>query len=288
MEGNMVKEIKIAFIGAGSMAEAMISGLLQKNTIHANQIIVSNRGNLSKLKKLEETYGIQTSTSKKVVVDEADVVILAMKPKDIIEGLLSIRSYLNSQKLLISVIAGVSMELIKNTVETEIPLIRAMPNTSSSIGFSATTIAASDDVNEEQMEIATSILQAIGTVMIVEEDELHITTGLAGSGPAYLYYIAEGMERTALDLGLDKKITRQLIAQTFIGAGQMLLNNNLDLTTLRENVTSPGGTTEAGINQLELGHVKEVFQTCVKSAIDRSRELEAIAAANQLDKNKID
>jgi pyrroline-5-carboxylate reductase len=283
-----VKGKNVAFIGAGAMAEAMISGLLQKNTLTADQILVSNRSDHARLLKLKELYRIQISTCKKTVLENADIVILAMKPKDIVPALDSIREHITKEHLVISVIAGVTMDFILYSLGDKIPIVRAMPNTSSEIGYSATTIAGGVYAKVEHIEIAESLFQAIGTVTRVQEDDLHVTTGLAGSGPAYIYYIAEGMEQAAKEFGLNEQITRHLIAQTLLGAGQMLLNDNVDLGVLRKNVTSPGGTTEAGINELQKSKVQDAFTMCIKSAVARSKELSTFAIEQGNDKVGVD
>jgi pyrroline-5-carboxylate reductase len=282
MEGLKMKNRRIAFIGAGSMAEAMISGLLQTKTLTTEQILVSNRKDQVKLSRLNELYGVEALTCKKSILQLADIIVLAMKPKDVLDGIQSIKAYIREDQLVISVIAGTTIDFIQGILGTKVPVVRAMPNTSSSIGYSATTITASSNAKCEHLTIAETIFQAIGTVTRVEEEELHVTTGLAGSGPAYIYYIAEGMEIAARELGLNREITRQLIAQTLLGAGQMLLQGDVDLSILRKNVTSPGGTTEAGINQLQNKHVQEAFMSCIKSAVERSKELAEISSNQQV------
>jgi pyrroline-5-carboxylate reductase len=279
-----MKGKKVAFVGAGSMAEAMISGLLQKETLTSEQIIVSNRSDYAKLLRLKGTYGVQIFTCKKALLEDADIVVLAMKPKDVALGLQSIREYIHKEQLIISVIAGITTDFILETLGSELAIIRAMPNTSSAIGYSATTISAGKNTASKHLEIASALFKAIGTVTVVQEEELHVTTGLAGSGPAYIYYIAEGMQKAANELGLNEQITRQLIAQTLLGAGHMLLKNDLDLGHLRKNVTSPGGTTEAGITQLQNSQVQEAVQLCIKSAVERSKELSSLAAGHVTEK----
>lgn len=272
---------KVAFVGAGSMAEAMISGLLEKKTLTSEQILVTNRSDHARLSKLKELYGIQVFTCKKELLEEADIVVLAMKPKDVVDGLVTIRDHIRTDQLIISVIAGISTDVILDSLGDRVAVVRAMPNISSAIGFSATTIAAGRFADDNDLETAKSLFEAVGTVAIVAEEELHVTTGLAGSGPAYIYYIAEGMEKAAKELGLNEGITRQLIAQTLLGAGQMLLKDDVDLGVLRKNVTSPGGTTEAGINQLQKSQVQEAFQMCIKSAVERSKELSSLVVKKE-------
>src|SRR5690625_4002513 len=148
-----------------------------------------------------------------------------------------------------SVIAGVSTVQITEMIGKEMPVIRVMPNTSASIGYSATAITQGEFASQKDLVIAKELFEAIGTVNIVEEEKMHVVTGISGSGPAYIYYLVEAMEEAAIKQGLDQVTAKALITQTVIGAGMMLKTSELPVDVLRENVTSPNGTTEAGINK---------------------------------------
>ena len=148
-----------------------------------------------------------------------------------------------------------------------------MPNTSASVGKSATAITFNELVSDEQRELALSIFSAIGTTAIVEEDQLDAITGLSGSGPAYIYYVVEAMEQSAKDIGLESETAKQLIIQTLIGAAEMLSSSGKDAAKLRKEVTSPGGTTEAGIEVLRQRGVEEAFIQCIKTATEQSKKL---------------
>ncbi|MBD1378745.1 pyrroline-5-carboxylate reductase [Metabacillus arenae] len=263
---------KIAFIGAGSMAEAIIQGLIDGGMYLPEQIIVTNRSNIERLTYLKEEYGVNISANKQQVVQEASIVMLAMKPKDVCEGIESVREYIGDQ-LVISVLAGISIQTIQEIFGSNIPIIRSMPNTSASIRMSATAIAASDRVTMEQIKITKHLFETIGLVTVVEEDQLDAVTALSGSGPAYIYYMVESLQDSAEKLGLEREVANNLILQTLAGAAEMLMQTNKPAALLRQEVTSPGGTTEAGIKTLQSYHFSEAVIHCVKQAAVRSCEL---------------
>ncbi|HZW67369.1 MAG TPA: pyrroline-5-carboxylate reductase [Pseudogracilibacillus sp.] len=264
---------KIAFIGAGSMAEAVFAGLVNKKFVNPEQIYVSNKENEARLREIEETYGVIGTTDKQAVMKDADIVFLAMKPYDLESSLLELRDYVEDDQLFISVIAGKSTSFIQKVLEKDVAVIRSMPNTSATIGLSATAIAKGAFASEEDIALTEKIFSSIGTVSVVEEEQIHIVTGISGSGPAYVYYLVEAMQIAAEEEGLESETARQLISQTIIGAGKMLQERTESAATLRKNVTSPNGTTAAGIEKLQEHDVKQAVIDCVKSATRRSKEL---------------
>ncbi|MED2972651.1 pyrroline-5-carboxylate reductase [Fictibacillus sp. B-59209] len=264
---------KIAFIGAGAMAEAMISGLIANKLASPEQIIATNRMNRKRLLELQRKYEIKISASAADAVHEAEIIILAMKPKDAEDALHSIRDAIHKQHLIISVLAGISTDHISTLLHTDAPVIRAMPNTSAAIGYSATGLAAGKYAEEQHVKQAEELFNCIGTTTCLKEESLHAVTGLAGSGPAYVYYLVEAMQQAASSLNLSETEARDLIAQTLLGAAHMLKMSGEHPRLLRQKVTSPGGTTEAGIQMLDHFKVKEAIESCVKRAAQRSEEL---------------
>ncbi|RFB17078.1 pyrroline-5-carboxylate reductase [Bacillus sp. HNG] len=263
----------IVFVGAGSMAEAMISGMLQKELFLPRQISVMNRSNHTRLAELSKTYGVTISPNQKEAIENAGIIILAIKPKDVAEAVLAIKEYVSEQQLIISVLAGVATTTITDLLNKEVAVVRAMPNTSATIGKSATALSAGMHANENHLLIARQLFQTIGIVTTVAEKDLHAVTGLSGSGPAYVYYLVEAMEKAADDIGLEKGIAKELILQTIIGAAEMLKHSSKQPATLRKEVTSPGGTTEAGIKVLEQYNYQQAMVACIKRATIRSAEL---------------
>ncbi|MEH7491906.1 pyrroline-5-carboxylate reductase [Neobacillus niacini] len=266
---------KIAFIGAGSMAEAFISGILENSLIERKNVWVTNNSNVERLKKLSDTYGVRTTYDLNELFAGADIVILSMKPKDAATAIQYIREYLTERMLVVSVLAGVSMSTIETLARLPIAVVRAMPNTSAAVGKSATAVAVNERVSPQQIELMKDLFGTVGLTTFVEEEQLDAVTGLSGSGPAYIYYLIEAMERSAVEVGLDKDMASELIVQTLIGAAEMVKNSTKSSEQLRRDVTSPGGTTEAGIKVLEEHQVQQAFISCIKAATAQSKKMGA-------------
>ena len=261
---------KLAIIGAGSMCEALISGIVSSKMITKEKITVTNRGNIQRLEELSKNYGIKHSLNIQEMVNDADVIILAMKPKNVKEAILQWKDFLNEDTLIISVLAGVGMKSIELLIEKKVPIARAMPNTSATVGKSATGIALNTAVSDSQKAFVIEMFETVGFATILEEEQLDAVTGLSGSGPAYIYYLVEAMEKGATEIGLDRKIANELIVQTLMGAAEMIANSSKSPAELRKNVTSPGGTTEAGIKVLDSYNVQTAFIQCIKEATTQS------------------
>jgi len=263
----------VAFLGAGSMAEAIISGIVHSEIMQSSQILVTNRGNTGRLNYLEKKYGVRAVEDKEELVQEADILILAAKPHDIQSSILEIQPYLRPDQLLISVAAGVETENIEYWSGLEMSVIRAMPNTSAQIGFSATAIAPGKYAKEKHIQESMNLLNTIGTTTVIKEADMHVATAIAGSGPAFIYYMVEAMQIAAEEFGLDAKIARELLTQTVLGAGKMLKESGDTPEGLREKITSPNGTTEAGIKTLDSHYFKRIMMDSIESAKKRSIEL---------------
>lgn len=254
------------------MAEAIVAGLVKKEVVPTKNIFVSNKADQERLAHLQYKYGVSIVSKSKKELYKADLVILATKPQDIHQAMLDIKPFINDQAAILSVIAGVTLQTIERTLGNR-PIARSMPNTSAAIGKSATGIAFNDAVNSMLKEQMTTLLKAIGLVQEVTEENLHTVTALSGSGPAYIYYLVEAFEEIAIDQGLAKDVARSLILQTLDGAKSMLQETNEEPALLRENVTSPNGTTFAGLEALKAGQFKELIGHCIKEATQRSVEL---------------
>lgn len=268
-------EGRIGFLGAGSIVEAMLSGILKKGLLSPDRLLVSNRNNRERLEQLADSYGVPFTQDKFEVARSSDILILAIKPKDTAEALRELRGVVHAGQLVISVVAGVSTTLIGEWLGVNCPIVRTMPNTSSAVGLSATGLAANPFVTEEQLKQAIRLFEAIGTVYEVAEEELDIITGLSGSGPAYIYYLVEAMMAAGATAGLDREMARQLTLQTVIGAAHMLLDTRAEPALLRQQVTSPGGTTQAGLEVLEKYQFQQGVTAAILRATERSREMGA-------------
>ncbi|RNF41107.1 pyrroline-5-carboxylate reductase [Planococcus salinus] len=262
--------MKIVCVGAGSMAESMIHGWINKRILKPEEISVTNKSDMERLENLRDEYGVNIVCEDKKDLKDANFVLLAMKPKDIAAALADIKDTLTDNTIIISVVAGVSINTIQKHVGN-LPVARVMPNTSAQIGKSATGVAWSKYVTVEKQHDLRKLLSSIGGVTVVEEDQLHTVTAVAGSGPAYIYYFAEAMREAAIENGLSSADAKKLVRQTFDGAAEMMQQN--DFTELRKKVTSPNGTTAAGLESLENNQFKKIINDCVTQAAKRSREL---------------
>jgi pyrroline-5-carboxylate reductase len=270
---------KLVFIGAGSMAEAMISGIIENKLMDAKNIWVTNKANKEKLSDLHQQYGVTGSYDLQMLFDGADAIVLAMKPKDAAAAITEIQNYLSNEVLIISVLAGISINTIEVLTGKKLAIARAMPNTSAAVGKSATGIAVNNSVSTPQMETIKKLFETVGFAAFVPEEQLDAVTGLSGSGPAYIYYLVEAMEKGAAEIGLDQEIAKKLIIQTFIGAAEMVKVSPKESKQLRKEVTSPGGTTEAGIKILEENHVQQAFIECMKAAAAQSKKMGEMLSA---------
>ncbi|AIM13533.1 pyrroline-5-carboxylate reductase [Bacillus anthracis] len=263
----------ISFLGAGSIAEAIIGGLLHANVVKGEQITVSNRSNETRLQELHQKYGVKGTHNKKELLTDTNILFLAMKPKDIAEALIPFKEYIHHNVLIISLLAGVSTHSIKNLLQKDVPIIRAMPNTSAAILKSATAISPSKHATAEHIQTAIALFKTIGLVSVVEEEDMHAVTALSGSGPAYIYYVVEEMEAAAKKIGLKEDVAKSLILQTMIGAAEMLKASEKHPSILRKEITSPGGTTEAGIEVLQEHKFQQALISCITQAAQRSHNL---------------
>ncbi len=263
----------IGFLGAGAMTEAMIQGMITKEFIDRDRLFIMNRSNSDRLAELEEKYGVRTLQDVETLLKHSDVIVLAMKPVDAAYALESMELFLTDQHVIISVLAGITTSYIEESIQPKTPIVRAMPNTSAAIGYSATAIARGKYANHEHSSFTQQLFETIGTVVQVREEKLNAITGLSGSGPAYFYYMVECMEKAAILNGIDQETARHLIIQTITGAAKMLSETNNQATQLRERVTSPGGTTQAGLTVLEKYKYEEAITECITEAGKRSEEL---------------
>jgi pyrroline-5-carboxylate reductase len=269
----------IGFLGAGSMAEALMRGLIQGGVVRPQQMIVTNRSNRERLETLHMRYGVRTAASKAELVAEADVLIVLCKPKDVADLLAEIRPYTFRGQVLLSVAAGVSTGLLAGGVAAGVRVVRAMPNTSCQVGESATAICLGEGAGEEARLVARAILGAVGRVVEVPEAQLDAVTGLSGSGPAYIYLMIEAMVEAGRGVGLSDQVARELAVQTLLGAARTLVETGEDPAELRQKVTSPGGTTMAGLQVLNEAGFREAMVRAVARATQRSQELGRMVAA---------
>ncbi|MFC4766694.1 pyrroline-5-carboxylate reductase [Effusibacillus consociatus] len=277
MRETVLQGKKILMLGAGAIAEAMIRGLTEGDALPAEHIVVTNRSNLDRLQDLQVRYEVSivksvTDESGAEALASADVIILACKPHDVAQALEQIREKI-SNPIVLSVAAGIPAEMIESILGNNVQVVRAMPNTACAVLESATAVSYGQYCTEDTKQVAEAILSVLGTVSVVEEKLLDAVTGLSGSGPAYFYYMVEAMQQAAESLGLPADTARTLILQTLFGAGKMLQETGLDPQELRRQVTSPNGTTMAGIRVFQEANFKELVERVITRAAERSREM---------------
>lgn len=268
-----MKDCNITFIGGGNMARSLIGGLISDG-FDPRQIHVSDPEPLC-LQALTDKYPIHTYSSNIEAAKPSDVLILAVKPQQLQSVVRQLAPHWQTDTLLISIAAGIRIDDIARWLEQEeVAIVRAMPNTPSLVQAGATALTANDYVSTQQHELAESILRAVGLALWIDDEEkMDAVTALSGSGPAYFFLVMEAMEFAATEMGLDAEIARLLCLQTAFGASKMALESDESIKTLRERVTSPNGTTERALNELEDGGIRSLFENALVAAALRSREL---------------
>jgi len=278
----LLNDKKICFIGAGSMAEAILAGMLNQKIVNPSHISITNRTDRIRLHELSHKFGVVADAERREQsIQGADILILAMKPKDVGNALSDWKHLTRPGQMIISVVAGITTDFISNILDHSAPIIRTMPNTSATIGLSATAIAKGITATDEHINIAREIFESIGSVVTVEENQLDAVTGVSGSGPAYIYLLVEAMQKGAMQAGLPAGMSRELILQTILGAAEMLKKTGEDPAVLREKVTSPGGTTQAGLEILRSFGFEQALVACILRATERSKELGAILSESK-------
>lgn len=276
--GVNIEALKISFYGAGSMAEAIVRGLINQKLTKPEQISMLNRQNADRLNELSEKYGVQTvlngSTNEQFIQD-ADIIFLAMKPKDAVSAIASIKHLLSDKQLIVSVIAGLSISSIERVLGKSAAIVRTMPNTSSTIGLGVTGISYSGSVTEEQRKLAETMFASIGINAVVEESLQDSIVGVSGSGPAYVYFFMEAMMEAAEKLGLPAAQAKELIVQTVLGAAEMVRTTGEEPAELRRKVTSPNGTTQAAIESMTASGLTEAVVRGMMRSAERSGEIGA-------------
>lgn len=262
---------RYGFIGAGAMAEAIVSGMMQSGLCQGSEIVMSNRS-ADKLNHLKNAYGVATTLDNNLVTAQAEYIIIAVKPQQFPAVCESLQMMPGSKQAVVSIMAGLSIAHIKARLG-ECAVLRAMPNTPAKIGWGITGVACDDAVTDEQRQIVQHIFDSVGKTVFVAESYMDALGAVSGCGPAYMYQIIEALADGAVLAGLPRAMAYELVAQTMAGSAMMVLETGEHPAVLKDQVTSPGGTTIRGIKAMETHGVRNAMIEAVQQAYIRSKEL---------------
>ncbi|MGR9115307.1 MAG: pyrroline-5-carboxylate reductase [Gammaproteobacteria bacterium] len=270
---ELMKTNKIGFIGGGNMASSLISGLIASG--HSAQQIWVSDINPDTLQHLAANLNVNITPDNETVINESDVVVLAVKPQVLREVAKQAAAHIQKkQALVVSIAAGITQPSLSRWLGDNVAIVRCMPNTPALVLTGATGLHANANVNEEQRDLAENILRSVGVSLWVdEESQLDVVTAVSGSGPAYYFLLMEAMEKAALELGMAERTARLLVQQTALGAAKIALESAESPEQLRKRVTSPGGTTERAIETFVQGGFGELVTKAIHAARDRSIEM---------------
>ena len=263
--------MKLGVIGCGKMGSALVKGAISKGAIESGEVLVFDTFEES-AERLSKEIGVKIANNSNDLVKNSDAVLLCVKPQDII----SLTECLDKDRngiLFISIAAGVKIQDLEKSLLDKDRVIRVMPNTPAMIGKGASAQSRGSNATESDIQFVKNLLNAVGIALEVPEKQLDAVTGLSGSGPAYIYTVIEAMADGGVLVGLPKDQALMLAAQTVSGAAEMIINSKEHPATLRDQVSSPGGTTIAGLAAIESGKLRSTLIEAVKAATERSKEL---------------
>ncbi|KQQ92991.1 pyrroline-5-carboxylate reductase [Leifsonia sp. Leaf325] len=270
----------IAFLGAGSLARAIISGLLQPEVSVAGGIRATNRS-AEKAAELDALDGVTATATEtdadanRAAVRGAKLVVVAVKPAMVPDLLREIADALDPGTVVVSVAAGVTIATFESLLPASVSVIRSMPNTPAVVGRAVTGVAAGTRSSDEDLALAVSLFETVGEVLVVPEEQIDALSTISGSGPAYVFYLIEQLTAAAVDKGFTIEQARTMVEGTFRGASELLASSDVDPAELRRRVTSPKGTTERAVAVLEGAGLKQTFDEATDAALARARELAA-------------
>ena len=263
---------KLGFIGAGNMATAMVKGLIMSRLYTPDRLLASDPDE-SKIKAITGSFGLKGGSDNRALVRDSSIIILAVKPQVIREVLDGVKEEIRKDHLVISIAAGIPIQIIHSIIGADIPVVRVMPNTPALIQKGISALAPGKTVTQEHVETTRNIFNAIGETVLVQEEMMNAVTALSGSGPGFLFRIMECFVEAGEEIGFDNETSRRLVIQTFLGATQLAGESGKTLSELRKMVTSPGGTTEAGLAVFEDRGLGAGIREVVEAAYHRGVEL---------------
>ncbi|MDQ1280328.1 MAG: pyrroline-5-carboxylate reductase [Thermoproteota archaeon] len=254
------------------MGEALISGLIKSKLADENSLKASDAVS-QRREYISRKYGISCLLDNRQVIENSDIVILAIQPRDMKVVLEGIRETITLNHILISIAAGISTEYISKILQKNVPIIRGMPNNPCMIGEGMIALAPTHNVTKESMDVARGIFNSIGRTIVIDEMYFDAITGLSGSGPAYVYLVIEALADGGVKAGIPKDVAIELAAQTVLGSARMVLETHEHPAKLKDMVATPGGTTISGLMELEEGKIRAAFMRAVEKATQRAKEL---------------
>ncbi len=264
--------MKIAFIGGGNMATALIGSLFASD--HKIEQIQVAEPAAEARQRLEKQWPLQCFANAAEAIRDMDAIVLAVKPFVLPLVLAEIGGLVTSEQVIISIVAGINSEQIASQLNAGSPVVRTMPNTPALIGLGITGMYASDNCSDAQRTIAQQIMESAGEVVWLEDESLmDVVTGISGSGPAYFFYMIEALRDAGTRLGLPAEVATKLALHTAQGAGTMAVQSDVDVAELRRRVATKGGTTEAALNQFKAANFTQIVDSAVEAATRRGREL---------------
>ena len=267
----MLEDCRLGVIGTGNMGGGLIIGLLRGGRIRPEQITATDLRD-EVLEPLRQS-GVETSAETLAAVGGKDLVVVAVKPQLAAEMLAAIGPRLETQQLLISIMAGVSTHAIEAQLDGPVPVVRVMPQMLAKVGAAATAVCGGSHATDEHVALARALFDEVGSTVAVAESQMNAVTGLSGSGPAYVYTVIEALVDGGVNVGLPRDTAMTLAAQTAMGAARMVLESGLHPAVLRDQITSPGGTTIAGLHKLEEKGLRDALISAIQAATGRADEL---------------
>jgi pyrroline-5-carboxylate reductase len=271
VEESMAEDI-IGFIGAGNMATALVRGLIESGAEGAEKLCASDIHD-ERLKELSARFGLRVHPSNQALAQECTVIVLAVKPQNIRAVLEDIREEVRDDHLLISIAAGIPLKMISDAIGRDVAAVRVMPNTPALIQRGISALASGGKATAGDLGKARKIFDAVGGTVIVSEEMMDAVTALSGSGPGYVFKLMECFVSAGVKVGFDQGTALQLVIQTFLGAAHLAAESEKGLSDLREMVTSPGGTTAAGLTVMDERGLAAILEEVVEAACKRSIEL---------------
>ena len=265
-------QLKIGFLGAGKMATALAQGFLNAQLVKANQLVAADPFDAARKHFAAET-GAKPVAANLEVAKVATILFIATKPDQVAAALAEISSAFTKKHLVISIAAGVTLAKLEAALPAGARVIRVMPNTPALVGAGASGFALGKNATTADGELAKKLLSAVGLALLVKEGLLDAVTGLSGSGPAYVYQFIEALSDGGVAAGLPRDVATKLAAQTVLGGAKMVLDTGIHPGALKDQVTSPGGTTIEGIHELEKGKLRATVMSAVRAATEKSKKL---------------